>query len=175
MTTLRRIQSWLPLLRRPTTRSCQRAAPTTRTLRHATAAWPPQARPLALSASCGLRNTEDFSGGRRAGVAEEDEDEDFMDDSEVEELFVQQVPAGIGEGQHRVFIVHPDVKWGSRKQHLTTGNKCFYSSTELKHFSILISCNFLLHIISFYSTTNPTASVTSYFFFHTKYIECRYI
>ena len=50
-------------------------------------------------------------------------EEDFIDDSEVEELFQQHVPPGIGEGQHRVFIVHPDVKWGSRKQHLTTGNK----------------------------------------------------
>lgn len=28
----------------------------------------------------------------------------------------------VGEGDHRIFIVHPDVKWGSRKQYLTTAN-----------------------------------------------------
>lgn len=122
MTTLRRIQSWLPLLQR----SCPRAAPTIRTLLRtphraaaARAASPLQIRPFALSA-WRLRNTDDFSSGF---TEEEEEDEDFFDDSEVEELFHQQLPAGIGEGQHRVFIVHPDVKWGSRKQHLTTGNK----------------------------------------------------
>lgn len=130
MTTLRRIRSWLPLLQRPTTRSCRRAAPTSRTLRHVRAACPPQVRPLALSAGSRLSNTEDFSGGRFTG---EEEDEDFMDDGEVEELFTQQVPAGIEEGQHTVFIVHPDVKWGSRKQHLTSGNKYIYSSTLLKY------------------------------------------
>ncbi|TDH08094.1 hypothetical protein EPR50_G00094070 [Perca flavescens] len=63
------------------------------------------------------KNTDDFSSGQHE---EEDDDEDFIGDSEVEELFQLQVPAGLGEGQQRVFIVHPDVKWGSRKQHLTT-------------------------------------------------------
>ncbi|XP_070817608.1 putative GTP-binding protein 6 [Chaetodon trifascialis] len=120
MTAPRRIRSWLPLLLRP----CPRAAPTSRTLLHAPphraaaarAASPLQIRPFALSA-WRMRNTDDFSSGFTEG---EEEDEDFIDDSEVEELFQQQLPAGIGEGQHRVFIVHPDVKWGSRKQHLTT-------------------------------------------------------
>ncbi|XP_016337329.1 putative GTP-binding protein 6 isoform X1 [Sinocyclocheilus anshuiensis] len=42
------------------------------------------------------------------------------DEAEIEELFQQQIPTGIGEEEHRVFIVHPDVKWGSRKQYLTT-------------------------------------------------------
>lgn len=49
------------------------------------------------------------------------EEEDEMYEAELEELFQQQIPTGIGE-EHRVFIVHPDVKWGSRKQYLTTGN-----------------------------------------------------
>lgn len=72
-----------------------------------------------------LRGADDNSDGRNTGfTVEEDEEEDgFVDDSEVDELFQQQVPVGIGDGHHRVFIVHPDVKWGSRKQHLTTGNK----------------------------------------------------
>lgn len=77
-------------------------------------------RGFALSAG---RSSDDFSGGRQTGSndEEDEEKEDLIDDSDVEELFQQQVPAGVGEGQHRVFIVHPDVKWGSRKQHLTTG------------------------------------------------------
>ncbi|KAK7889093.1 hypothetical protein WMY93_024653 [Mugilogobius chulae] len=54
----------------------------------------------------------------RGGGGEGDE-EDFIPDSEVEELFQAQGPLGLGH-HHRVFIVHPDVKWGSRKQHLTT-------------------------------------------------------
>lgn len=48
-------------------------------------------------------------------------EEDEIDEAEIEELFQQQIPVGIGEEDHRVFIVHPDVKWGSKKQHLTTG------------------------------------------------------
>ncbi|KAL1272690.1 hypothetical protein QQF64_028552 [Cirrhinus molitorella] len=47
-------------------------------------------------------------------------EEDETDEAEIEELFQQQIPIGIGEEEHRVFIVHPDVKWGSRKQYLTT-------------------------------------------------------
>lgn len=76
-----------------------------------------------------LRNTDEFNTGQHTGYTEEEEEEDFIDDSEVEELFQHQVPAGVGQGHHRVFIVHPDVKWGSRKQHLTTGFKYFCSST----------------------------------------------
>ncbi|KAM9358006.1 putative GTP-binding protein 6 [Symphorus nematophorus] len=125
MKTVRRISSWFSLLQRACTLSCQRAAPTTCTLLHPPhhaaalrAASPLQSRAFALSA-WRLRDTDDFSSGRQE-EEEEEEDGDFIDDSEVEELFQQQVPAGIGEGHHRVFIVHPDVKWGSRKQHLTT-------------------------------------------------------
>ncbi|XP_034438373.1 putative GTP-binding protein 6 [Hippoglossus hippoglossus] len=59
--------------------------------------------------------------GQHTGCTEEEEDDgDFIEDSEVEELFQQQGPEGTTGGQHRVFIVQPDVKWGSRKQHLTT-------------------------------------------------------
>lgn len=50
-----------------------------------------------------------------------EDEEDFIKDEEVEELFQQQRPAGFGEEDHQVFIVHPDVKWGQKKQHLTTG------------------------------------------------------
>lgn len=63
--------------------------------------------------------------GGFSSAEDDDGEEDFIEDSEVEELFQQHAPTAIGEGQHRVFIVHPDVKWGSRKQHLTTGRKIF--------------------------------------------------
>ncbi|XP_049910220.1 putative GTP-binding protein 6 isoform X1 [Epinephelus moara] len=124
MTSLRRLHSWLPLLQRHCTPLCQRAAPSVCRLLH------PPHRAAAVSSSqlhrafgvSALRSKDkdDVSSGQHTGFTqeEEDEDEDFIDDSEVEELF--QSPVGIGEGQHRVFIVHPDVKWGSRKQHLTT-------------------------------------------------------
>lgn len=57
-----------------------------------------------------------------SGKEQEDEesDEDFIGDGEVDELFHQFVPKAIGDGDHKVFIVHPDVKWGSKKQYLTT-------------------------------------------------------
>ncbi|XP_029564228.1 putative GTP-binding protein 6 isoform X3 [Salmo trutta] len=55
-------------------------------------------------------------------LGKEDEEEDYyIDDSEIDELFQHQMPM-VGEGDHRIFIVHPDVKWGSRKQYLTTAN-----------------------------------------------------
>ncbi|XP_046892920.1 putative GTP-binding protein 6 [Hypomesus transpacificus] len=59
-----------------------------------------------------------------SGDSEEEEDgqDDVIDDSEVEELFQQHIPSGIGDGDHRIFIVHPDVKWGKKKQYLTTAN-----------------------------------------------------
>ncbi|XP_052323474.1 putative GTP-binding protein 6 isoform X1 [Oncorhynchus keta] len=49
------------------------------------------------------------------------EEDDYIDDREIDELFQHQIPM-VGEGDHRIFIVHPDVKWGSRKQYLTTAN-----------------------------------------------------
>ncbi|KAE8294455.1 putative GTP-binding protein 6 [Larimichthys crocea] len=126
MTTLRRIHSWFPLLKRP---CCRGAAPASCSLLHT-----PQPRTAAAAAAAGRAGSlcqirrfaasacrlKDTDGSYTDEEEEEEEDGDFIDDSEVEELFKQQIPAGIGEGQHSVFIVHPDVKWGSRKQHLTT-------------------------------------------------------
>lgn len=111
MTALRTIQRWLPALQRSCTAICPLHRPTT-------ARFLP-VRPFVLSAARG-RNTDEVSKGRYTASTEEEE-EDFIDDSEVEELFQQQDIAEVGQGQHRLFIVHPDVKWGSRKQHLTTG------------------------------------------------------
>ncbi|GAA6217793.1 putative GTP-binding protein 6 [Lates japonicus] len=131
MATLRRIHSWLPRLQRPCTQSCQRAAAcsllhgppavSTFKLQRLRGAPTLQSRAFSLSAFR-LKRTDAFDGGQQTVFTseEDDEDEDFIEDSEVEELFQQQAPADIAGGQHRVFIVQPDVKWGSRKQHLTT-------------------------------------------------------
>ncbi|XP_034387611.1 putative GTP-binding protein 6 [Cyclopterus lumpus] len=118
MTALRRMLSaGLPLLLRRRAHTCLTSW-TTRA--HVRAASPSQPRAFTLSA-CTWRDADDVSGG--GGLHEEDEeeeedDDDVIDDSEVEELFRVHAPAG--PQQHRVFVVHPDVKWGSRKQHLTT-------------------------------------------------------
>ncbi|KAK2835924.1 hypothetical protein Q5P01_016408 [Channa striata] len=120
MATLRRIHSWLPQLLR--TQACRRAAAAPTCRLHRTPASVLRGREFSLSA-CRPKSTKDLNSARQRGLTEEEEeeeDEGFIEDSEVEELFQLQVPAGIGEGQHRVFIVHPDVKWGSRKQHLTS-------------------------------------------------------
>ncbi|XP_020488561.1 putative GTP-binding protein 6 isoform X2 [Labrus bergylta] len=127
MTSLRRIQSCFALLRQPCTWSCRTA--TACRLLHTTHLSPAVNKQqlhrltgVSLSA-WRLKSSGDFSSGQPTGFTqeeEEEEDEDVLDDNEVEELFQQQAPEGIGEGQQRVFIVHPDVKWGSRKQHLTT-------------------------------------------------------
>lgn len=82
-----------------------------------------QTRSLSLSVS--TCNNSDDSGGRYTGHTDnhgddEDVDEGFIEDDEIDELLQQQVPKVIADGQHRIFIVHPDVKWGSRKQFLTT-------------------------------------------------------
>ncbi|XP_047442045.1 putative GTP-binding protein 6 isoform X2 [Mugil cephalus] len=129
MTTLRGISFLLSLLQR---RCCQRAAAASTcsllTPHHgakvstAHRQWQRgpstgQSRAFSLSV-CRLKSTDDICS---SGFTEEDEeDDDFLEDSEVEELFQQQAPANIREGQHRVFIVHPDVKWGRKKQYLTT-------------------------------------------------------
>ncbi|XP_066522458.1 putative GTP-binding protein 6 [Hoplias malabaricus] len=73
---------------------------------------------------CKLKSKNTHPGHER--VEEEDDagedEEDFIADNEVEELFQQQIPTGIGEEDHRVFIVHPDIKWGQKKQYLTTAD-----------------------------------------------------
>uniref|UniRef100_A0A4W3JAX2 Putative GTP-binding protein 6 n=1 Tax=Callorhinchus milii TaxID=7868 RepID=A0A4W3JAX2_CALMI len=56
----------------------------------------------------------------RCGPVSDDEGERDADDAEFEELLQEQLPT-LPEGGHRVFIVHPDVKWGAKKQRLTTG------------------------------------------------------
>lgn len=140
MSALRRIQSWLPHLLRPRIGSGERTGRLVRTRRPAAAvraACSPLVRPFALSARC-FRNSDDFTGF----TDEDEEGEDFIDDSEVEELFQQQVPADIDQGQQRVFIVHPDVKWGSRKQYLTTGNKYIHSGSALMYTFNLLCCVF---------------------------------
>ncbi|KAK0146176.1 putative GTP-binding protein 6 [Merluccius polli] len=86
-----------------------------------------QTRALTLSASkcrnsdhSGGRYTDDHTENQDGGDGDDGDDEYFMEDAEVDELFQQQAPRVMGDGEHRIFVVHPDVKWGSRKQYLTT-------------------------------------------------------
>ncbi|XP_067889331.1 putative GTP-binding protein 6 isoform X3 [Heterodontus francisci] len=60
--------------------------------------------------------------GNQSGENDEvtTEDKFELEGAEFEELFQEQI-SPLPEGGHRVFIVHPDVKWGGKKQHLTTG------------------------------------------------------
>ncbi|XP_074492852.1 putative GTP-binding protein 6 isoform X1 [Sebastes fasciatus] len=129
---LRRISSWIQVLHR--TRTCRLLRPPLlhptvhppgpAAVYRLTGASPSPSRWFSLS-SCSWKNSDESSSSSGGGADEEDEDEeddgdeDFLSESEVEDLFQLQPPAGLSAG-HRVFIVHPDVKWGSRKQHLTT-------------------------------------------------------
>ncbi|XP_028300253.1 putative GTP-binding protein 6 [Gouania willdenowi] len=109
MTPLRRVKAWLPLLQLP----C-RAVTSCRLLHPHRRISTMQSRTFWVS-GCRLTHTDEPG----SGVFFEEEDEDVLDEREVEELF-RLIPAAGIEGMHRVFIVHPDVKWGSRKQHLTS-------------------------------------------------------
>lgn len=71
------------------------------------------------NSSCMLKSRDDFI-GPDSGVWEDEDEDDVIPESEVEELFHDHVPTGVEDNDHRIFIVHPDVKWGSRKQYLTT-------------------------------------------------------
>ncbi|XP_058495301.1 putative GTP-binding protein 6 [Solea solea] len=114
-------RSWFSLLRRAHAYSCYRFPPLRAPHLHVQL-LPPAGNTRSRAFTCSVRSLKSsdvFYGRRWTGGATE-EDEELMEDSEVEELFQQQVPSGTTGGQHRVFIVQPDVKWGHRKQHLTT-------------------------------------------------------
>ncbi|XP_035249956.1 putative GTP-binding protein 6 isoform X1 [Anguilla anguilla] len=72
-----------------------------------------------LSTTCKLMSKKNSSDGV-ASNDDADPEDCVIEEREVDQLFQQQIPTGIGEGYNRVFIVHPDVKWGSKKQTLTT-------------------------------------------------------
>ncbi|XP_033937587.1 putative GTP-binding protein 6 [Pseudochaenichthys georgianus] len=136
MTALRRIFSRLPPL--PLLQGPPRAHRSACTLLHATghrsssqvqgvaAGSSSVFRGFSLSSSCRGRDSDEFRVRGQQQQEEEEEEEggdedDLLDDGEVEELFLDYAPAGLAPGQQlKVFIVHPDVKWGSRKQYLTT-------------------------------------------------------
>lgn len=125
MTSLRWVRSWLALLPRGCTRAAAAAtAPACTRLQRVAAGrtvFIPHVRPFVVSTGR-WRDWEPPRTGTGTGSEEEEEEEDFIDDSEAEELFQQQ-QLPVAAGHHRVIIVHPDVKWGSKKQHLTTGGK----------------------------------------------------
>ncbi|XP_078604480.1 putative GTP-binding protein 6 [Branchiostoma floridae x Branchiostoma japonicum] len=69
------------------------------------------------------------------GTYTEDEDEEYdseLDDEDLtEELYEEQVTLVTPEGGHKVVVVQPNVKWGAKKQHLTTGELMLAESVAL--------------------------------------------
>ncbi|XP_054458966.1 putative GTP-binding protein 6 [Anoplopoma fimbria] len=115
-----RARVWLTVLQRGRAHTCL-TSPATCRLTHAPGRALRAACALQLRA-CTSKSTDDVTGGGLQ-VEEEDDggdggDDDVMGEREVEELFRLHAPSGAQ--QHRVLVLHPDVKWGSRKQHLTT-------------------------------------------------------
>lgn len=92
------------------------------------------------SSHCLCKRNKNWTDHSKATKEDNDDEDNYSDDegaedviieeSEVDELFEQLVPTTVGHGDHRVFIVHPEVKWGSKKQHLTTGELWFKSVKE---------------------------------------------
>ncbi|XP_072900259.1 putative GTP-binding protein 6 [Hemitrygon akajei] len=68
--------------------------------------------------TCNRKSRSEKQGGGDDEVITELDCE--IEESEYEELLQGQAFAP-SEGGHRVFVVHPNVKWGAKKQHLTTG------------------------------------------------------
>ncbi|XP_077439940.1 putative GTP-binding protein 6 [Vanacampus margaritifer] len=127
MAIARRLQAWSSLLHRTCTRSSRPVASvppawTSCLPPHGEALVPQCRRAFGLS-RCTLRRSDDFTEDRGFTRLEDDsdEDEDPMEEQEADDLFQELQPTTtLAGGPHRVFVVHPDVKWGSRKQHLTT-------------------------------------------------------
>eukprot|EP00058_Branchiostoma_floridae_P008225 XP_002593713.1 hypothetical protein BRAFLDRAFT_64000 [Branchiostoma floridae] len=65
----------------------------------------------------------------------EDEDEEYdseLDEEDLaEELYEEQVTLVTPKGGHKVVVVQPNVKWGAKKQHLTTGELMLAESVAL--------------------------------------------
>ncbi|XP_051840578.1 putative GTP-binding protein 6 [Antechinus flavipes] len=77
------------------------------------------------------------SGGEpiaRKGWKEEDEEEDETgeEDEEHEELLLEREPL-LPQGAQRVFLLHPDVKWGTKKQTLTRAELQVAEAKTLVH------------------------------------------
>ncbi|XP_061152652.1 putative GTP-binding protein 6 [Syngnathus typhle] len=124
MAIVRRIHAWSSFLHRVragNSRAVASVPPVWRSCLplHGDAPTPQCSRAFGLSRSI-LRRSDDFTEGTGFTEQEDDEDEDSMEE-EADELFRELQPATtLTGGPHRIFVVHPDVKWGSRKQHLTT-------------------------------------------------------
>ncbi|KAM4701490.1 putative GTP-binding protein 6 [Discoglossus pictus] len=83
-------------------------------------------RTICTSSAC--HKAKKHSGNRRtepeSSPPEEEHDQDPEEsDGEREEDMEELLgPASLLEGAHRIFIVHPDVKWGAKKVHSTTAD-----------------------------------------------------
>ncbi|XP_059819792.1 putative GTP-binding protein 6 isoform X3 [Hypanus sabinus] len=77
-----------------------------------------QSNSKSMKDTCSRKSRTEKQGGGDDEVITELDCE--IEESEYEELLQGQAFAP-SEGGHRVFVVHPNVKWGAKKQHLTTG------------------------------------------------------
>ncbi|XP_040281095.1 putative GTP-binding protein 6 isoform X1 [Bufo bufo] len=81
-------------------------------------------RPRSLWSStplCGAKRPGGWHGGESGGWTSNDEDMDYgEDDDDVEDLLSScATPL---QGTQKILIVHPEVKWGAKKQHCTTAD-----------------------------------------------------
>ncbi|XP_077463737.1 putative GTP-binding protein 6 [Stigmatopora argus] len=126
MATVRNLSTWSSFIHRACTLNNRAAASLTRPWisflpRRGGDLVPHCRRAFGLSGFTS-RHSDDFTVNKGGFTQDEDDgEEDWMEDEEVEELFQEMQPTTANLGnQQRVFVVHPDVKWGSRKQYLTT-------------------------------------------------------
>ncbi|XP_075446713.1 putative GTP-binding protein 6 isoform X1 [Ascaphus truei] len=72
--------------------------------------------------------------GRDPGDWEEEEGEEEEDiEDEESEALLSPLTTPLLEGAQRIFIVHPDVKWGAKKQYLTTAELQLAEAVALVH------------------------------------------
>ncbi|XP_066293834.1 putative GTP-binding protein 6 [Branchiostoma lanceolatum] len=72
---------------------------------------------------------------------DEEYDSELDDENLTDELYEEQVTLVTPEGGHKVIVVQPNVKWGAKKQHLTTGelmlSECVALVETLPHWKVV--------------------------------------
>ncbi|XP_057696442.1 putative GTP-binding protein 6 [Corythoichthys intestinalis] len=125
MAHVRKLHAWSSFLHRASTFNSRTAASLTQAgtsflPRCGHAIVPQCSRAFRLSGFT-FRHSDDFTVNTGYTQDEDDGEDDWMEEKEVEELFQELQPTtAIPGDQQQVFVLHPNVKWGSRKQHLTT-------------------------------------------------------
>ncbi|XP_063315488.1 putative GTP-binding protein 6 [Pelobates fuscus] len=94
----------------------------------------PGARTLFVGSPCSKGKHSGYSGGwdDRDPINWQTEEEEWEDSEGIEDLMIPHSTSLIHETQH-VFIVHPDVKWGPKKQYTTTADLQMAEAAALVH------------------------------------------